>query len=293
MHGGIISTLCWCSLSKLRHPNIVQLIGVHYTKETQLPMMVMELLPMSLSQCLERHKQIPGFLKTSILRDVSLGLLYLHSQTQPIIHRDLTANNVLLTSAMSAKLADLGVARIVNLNPAQLTTHMTIAPGAPAYMPPEALCDSPLYNEQLDVFSFGNLILHVHTHQWPIPSTIFTTDPRNPGKVIPRTEVQRRQTYLDTMDEGPLKSLAEKCLQNLPDQRPESRILVVELESLHKSSPVPFSSVLDLTVEIMALKEQLIGRDAAISKLRKELEDVRAATTEESPSIIVVCNACV
>ena len=256
-------------------------------------MMVMELLPTSLSQCLERHKQIPSFLKSSILRDVSLGLLYLHSQTQPIIHRDLTANNVLLTSSMSAKLADLGVARIINLNPAQLTTHMTIAPGAPAYMPPEALSDSPQYNEKLDIFSFGNLILHVHTHRWPIPSTLFTTDPGNCSKTIPRTEIQRRQLYLDMMDESPLQSLAEKCLHNLPDQRPTSRAIVMELEDLCAHNPVPFSNVLDLTVENMALKEQLEGRDATIIKLRKKLEDVHAIVKAgESPSVVMVCSAC-
>ena len=199
--------------------------------------MVMELLPESLSQCLERHHQIPEYVKTSILYDVSLGLLYLHNQAPPLIHRDLTANNVLLTSNLSAKLADLGVARIVNLNPAQLTARMTQCPGTPAYMPPEALTDRPQYDEKLDVFSFGNLVLHVCTQQWPLPDPLLAYDPQSPGIPKPLTEVQRRQKYLEMFDKkNQLRALAERCLQNFPSQRPSTAKIVSDLDQIHHSN---------------------------------------------------------
>ena len=67
----------------------------------------MECLPMSLTNYLEQNKIILNHIKNSILLDVSHGLLYLHTQTPPIIHCDLTANNVLLTSDMKAKITDL------------------------------------------------------------------------------------------------------------------------------------------------------------------------------------------
>ena len=60
---------------------------------------------MSLTQCLDQYKMIPNYIKNSILLDVSLGLLYLHKQTPPIVHRDLTTNNVLLTSGLKAKIS--------------------------------------------------------------------------------------------------------------------------------------------------------------------------------------------
>ena len=63
-----------------------------------IPILIMECLPMSLINYLEQNKIIPNHIKNSILLDVSLGLLYLHTQTPHIIHCDLTANNVLLTS---------------------------------------------------------------------------------------------------------------------------------------------------------------------------------------------------
>ena len=296
------------SLSKLRHPNIVQLIGVHAIRGSKLPMMVMELLPGSLSDCLERHDQIPGYMKTSILYDVSLGLLYLHKQTPPLIHRDLTANNVLLTSNMSAKLADLGVAKIVNLNPAQLTARMTQCPGTPAYMPPEALSDRPQYNEKLDVFSFGNLILHVCNQQWPLPAPLLAYDPQNPGIPKPLTEVQRRQKYLDMVDqENPLKALAERCLQNFPSQRPSTANITSDLEQVHNTHASSAPNYLEMALEISSLKEKekrftdenaqlrqqnltltqaTREKDADIAQLRKEKSSLQAQIEEVSYYLI-------
>ena len=236
--------------------------------------MVMERLPESLSRCLQRHRRIPVYIKTSILYDVSLGLLFLHTQTPPLIHRDLTANNVLLTSNMSAKLADLGVARIVNLNPAQLSACMTQCPGTPAYMPPEALSNRPRYDEKLDVFSFGNLILHVCTHQWPLPAPLLAYNPLNPD--IPRTltELQRRQDYLDMIDiQNPLRALVQKCLQNFPVQRPWTANIVSELEQIRNSISTSPPEYLEMAIENLTLKERDRQLSDEITQLRQQIQE--------------------
>ena len=118
-------------LSQVRHPNIVQFLGVYFQQRVQAPILVMEFLPTNLTSCIEHYGILPKEISYSILHDVSLGLCYLHSQTPPIIHRDLASNNVLLTPNMTAKISDLGVARILQVS------HMTQAPGTPAYMPPD------------------------------------------------------------------------------------------------------------------------------------------------------------
>ena len=273
----------------LRHPNIVQLIGVHFIGGKRIPMMVMELLPGSLSQCLERQRQIPGPIKTSILYNVSLGLLYLHRRTPPLIHHDLSANNVLLTSNMSAKLAGLGMATIVNLNPAQPTAHLTHCPGNPAYMPPEAFSNRPDYDEKLDVFSFGVLILHVCTQQWPLPAPREVHDPQNPQVRKTLTERQRRQEYFNLIDEkNPLRALAEHCLQNIPIQRPSTANVTSELERIHNASTTCPPEFLEMATENLTLKQkesQLTVENTELTVKNAQLTDEVAQLTNENAQL--------
>ncbi len=117
-------------LSDLRHPNIIQFLGICFLETSETPILVMEYLPYCLDSLLgpkagaDRLK-LSLAMKLSALRDVALGLAYLHMHTPPIIHRDLTAKNILLTSALLAKIVDLGVARILNLQPGRLSVTMT------------------------------------------------------------------------------------------------------------------------------------------------------------------------
>ena len=146
-------------MSNLRHPNITQFMGVCFLPNCQLPVLLMERLDGSLDDLLETVPNIPLVLKCSMLEDVSRGLLYLHKHSPQIIHRDLTAKNVLLTSSLVAKITDFGNARIVNLQPGQLARTLSRLPGTLAYMPPEALSANARYGPSLDIFSFGHLAL--------------------------------------------------------------------------------------------------------------------------------------
>ena len=87
-------------LSQVRHPNIVQFLGVAFQQGLQAPILVMEFLPTNLTSCIEQHSILPKEISYSILYDVALGLHYLHSQSSVTIHRALSSNNVLLTSNM-------------------------------------------------------------------------------------------------------------------------------------------------------------------------------------------------
>ena len=146
-------------MSDLRHPNITLFLGVCFLPNCQLPVLLMERLDESLDDLLETVPNIPLALKRSMLEDISRGLLYLHKHTPQIIHRDLTAKNVLLTSYFVAKVTDFGNSRIVNLQPGQLARTLSRLPGTLVYMPPEALSASSRYGPSLDVFSFGHLAL--------------------------------------------------------------------------------------------------------------------------------------
>ena len=230
-------------LSTLRHPFIVQFLGVHIEGGTLTPLLVMEYLPTSLAACLKSKPRIPRYLQISMLHNVSLALSYLHGHSPPIVHRDLTANNVLLTLNMVAKVADLGVARCL-MDDSRMRTQLTQAPGTAAYMPPEALAPNPQYTSKIDSFAFGNLLVHLVSQQWPLPS-----EPTRlvRGKLVPVSEPERRQEHLDLVGkEHCLMPLAMQCLQNDPGLRPEAVEMAGILESLQSSNPVPTTSHLDL-----------------------------------------------
>ena len=150
-------------MSDLRHPNITQFLGVCFLPNCQLPVLLMERLDGSLDDLLETVPNIPLPLKRAVLEDVARGLLYLHKHTPQIVHRDLTAKNVLLTTSLMAKITDFGNSRIVNLQPGQLARTLSRLPGTLVYMPPEAFSASSRYGSSLDVFSFGHLALFTLT----------------------------------------------------------------------------------------------------------------------------------
>ena len=146
-------------MAEIRHPHIVQFLGLCFLEGSALPVLVMEQLDNSLDKLLETSPGLPFALKQSLLADVARGLLYLHTHKPPIVHRDLSARNVLLTSSLVAKISDLGNARIVNLQPGQLARTLTRVPGAQVYMPPESFDADSQYGPRLDIFSFGHLAL--------------------------------------------------------------------------------------------------------------------------------------
>ena len=146
-------------MSDLRHPNIALFLGVCFLADSTLPVLLIEKLDCSLDDLLENVANIPLALKRSMLEDVARGLLYLHKHN--IIHRDLTARNVLLTTSLVAKVTDFGNSRFVDLQPGELARTLSRLPGTLVYMPPEALEGSSRYGPSLDVFSFGHLALFV------------------------------------------------------------------------------------------------------------------------------------
>ena len=206
-------------LGKTRHPNIVQFLGVTFEEGSELPTIIMEFMHTTLSSCIDRYGVLPQEVSYSILGDVATALCYLHGNNPQIIHRDLTANNILLTRDMQAKISDLGVAKALGLTPARMT-QMTTCPGTPAYMPPEALEHNPTYATSIDSFSYGVTMVHLLSGKWPLPSSATVVDPLNPGRVTGRTEAQRRQEYLDDIGQDhPLMELILECLSNSPNHR--------------------------------------------------------------------------
>ena len=155
------------TMLQLSHPNIVQCKGVAFLPDkSPLPVLLMERLMISLRAYLldPNNSSLSVERKTSFLLDTARGLDYLHRHIPAIIHRDLTATNVILTSQLTAKITDFGNSRFVDLDPHATPVNLTLMPGTQEYMPPEAQGvsapgASQQYSPSLDIFSFGHLSL--------------------------------------------------------------------------------------------------------------------------------------
>ena len=228
--------------SKLCHPNIVSFKGVYFPDSNtlensfSLPVMVMELMDESLTRHVEKQV-IDMETKLTILHDVSCGLNYLHTyKPEPIIHRDLSPNNVLLVShrqKLIAKISDLGVAKAVKADSRATKSVLTKAPGTVDFMAPETLEENPQYSISMDIFSYAGIVLHVVNQEWPTPISQVRRDLKT-NVLTALSEAERRQKYLDKMSSpaAVLEPLVVASLNNDPDKRPAAAVLVKILEYL-------------------------------------------------------------
>ena len=127
-----------CELLKMvRHPNVVQYLGVVHDPVSHLPILLMELVDENLTDYLEHSDEpLPYHLQLSLWYDIALALTFLHSKG--IIHRDLSGNNVLLIAGKTAKVTDFGMSKLT-----ASMSRLTSCPGTPFYMSPEALRTPP------------------------------------------------------------------------------------------------------------------------------------------------------
>ena len=242
-------------LSRVRHPNIVQFLGVFFQEGVQAPILIMEFLPTSLTSCIGVYGILPKEISYSILHDVALGLCYLHSQDPAIIHRDLSSNNVLLAPNMMAKICDLGVARILNMTALQ-ASRMTGAPGTPAYMPPEVCVADPKYDTSIDEFSYGILMIHMFSGKWPEPQ-VGPSRTESDGRLIPITEAERRAVFLqDIGNDHPLMDLIKICISNDPGHRAHASEIVKRLAIMVLQFPTSYTNQLEMLQCIEKIQEQ-------------------------------------
>ncbi|XP_073295403.1 probable serine/threonine-protein kinase PBL3 isoform X2 [Primulina huaijiensis] len=156
-------------LGRLRHPNLVKLIG--YSLEGEDRILVYEFMP---GGSLENHlfkKNAPPLSWATRIRvaaDAARGLCFLHDSESPVIYRDFKTSNILLDSEFHAKISDFGLAKS---GPTGFNTHVTTQ-----VMGTEGYCD-PKYRTtgkltvKCDVYSFGVVLLELLTGRHAIDET--------------------------------------------------------------------------------------------------------------------------
>ena len=147
------------TMAQLHHPNLLQFIGAVLDHPSGSPMIITEIMDISLRGAYEKKQlsPVPVSICLSIMRDVAVGLNYLHCLPDPIIHHDVSSANVLLESKgpkkWKTKISDFGSAKFAR-------SAVTKAPGATVYSAPEALQSVTIVNKKkqttkMDIFSYG------------------------------------------------------------------------------------------------------------------------------------------
>ncbi|KAJ8747410.1 hypothetical protein K2173_013014 [Erythroxylum novogranatense] len=147
------------ALTEIRHRNIVKLHG--FCSHPLHSFLVFEFLQRgSLAKILQNNetaRELDWDKRLNVIQGVSRALYYLHHEcTPPIVHRDLSANNILLDSDYEAHVSDFGTAKLLNRD----STNWTSLAGTYGYIAPELAYTNKI-TEKCDVYSFGVLALEV------------------------------------------------------------------------------------------------------------------------------------
>ncbi|KAF0905891.1 hypothetical protein E2562_008919 [Oryza meyeriana var. granulata] len=155
------------SIGRIRHRNIVQLLGYCRRKEELL--LVYDYMPNgSLDGCVHSKATSTTLCwskRIHIIKGIASALSYLHKDyEQIVIHRDVKASNVLLDSEMNGRLGDFGLSRLRDHGADAKTTYVV---GTMGYIAPE-LMHTGKATPLTDVFAFGVFLLEVTCGRRPI-----------------------------------------------------------------------------------------------------------------------------
>ncbi|KAH7404430.1 hypothetical protein KP509_15G025600 [Ceratopteris richardii] len=221
-------------LSRLHHPHLVMLIGACPDK----PCLIYEYMANgSLEErlyCQGGTPPLPWFTRFRICHEVASAHLFLHSRTQPIIHRDLKLRNVLLDHGFVSKITDIRVSDFVPINNAANATIVSdiMFTETLAFMDPHHL-RTGIVSCEADVYSLGILILQLLTGRPPL------------GIAYVVEEALEREQFYEMLDQSAgewpfaeakaVASLGLRCMEPKPKDRPklESGVLPV-LESVRR-----------------------------------------------------------
>nr|GMD95453.1 lysM domain receptor-like kinase 3 [Ipomoea batatas] len=130
-------------LCKIHHINVVELLG-YATGDDHLCLVYEYIINGSLSDhlhnpLLKGRPPLCWTARVQIALDAGRGIEYIHDLTKhQYVHRDIKTSNILLDQSLRAKVADFGLARLVDrINEDDDDWIATRLVGTPGYLPPE------------------------------------------------------------------------------------------------------------------------------------------------------------
>ena len=202
------------TLAALSHPNIVKVYD--FGKVDDRFYLLMEFVDGLTLRQLSRARKLSPAEVVGIVPKICDALQYAHDQG--VIHRDVKPENILLDKTGQVKIADFGIAKMLNL-PGNLTlTGSMDVVGTPLYMAPEQIENPQIVDSRADIYSLGVVFYEMLTGELPLgkfqpPSQKLETDPRLDEVVIHALEKEPDRRYQQV---GQMKTDVEKIAQTMP-----------------------------------------------------------------------------
>ncbi|KAH7297940.1 hypothetical protein KP509_25G019800 [Ceratopteris richardii] len=163
-----------------------------------------------------KHKRISRKAFKCWGRQILQGLVHLHMQEPPIIHRDLKCENIFVKcrSNVALKIGDFGSATYLDE-----THHMHTLVGTPEFMAPEMFQED--YNELVDIYSFGMCMLELLTRECPY------SECKSLGQIYKKVINGEKPLALNKVTDMQALNLIKRCL--LPaGRRPSATELLAD-----------------------------------------------------------------
>ncbi|KAK1381310.1 putative leucine-rich repeat receptor-like protein kinase [Heracleum sosnowskyi] len=146
-------------LSNIRHKNIVKLYG--FCLHNRCMFLIYEYMEKGSLFCALRDDahavELDWSKRVNIVKGIAHALSYLHNDcSPPIVHRDISSNNILLNSHLEGFVADFGASRLLDPD----LSNQTMVAGTYGYIAPE-LAYTMVVTEKCDVYSFGVVALEI------------------------------------------------------------------------------------------------------------------------------------
>jgi serine/threonine-protein kinase len=216
------------AIARLRHPHVVQIYD--FGDHDGLPFYAMELLEGgSLSDRLAQGPLEPHA-AAALVQTLAEAVAYAHQEN--VVHRDLKPGNILLTEASEPKIADFGLAKLLDSDDGH--TRSEVAMGTPSYMAPEqAAGRSASVGPAADVYALGAILYQTLTSQPPFRGADRAETLRLVREQEPVPPSQQRREVPRV-----LEAICLKCLKKDPARRYESAaVLADELGRWRRGEP--------------------------------------------------------
>uniref|UniRef100_A0A8C5X7Y5 non-specific serine/threonine protein kinase n=1 Tax=Malurus cyaneus samueli TaxID=2593467 RepID=A0A8C5X7Y5_9PASS len=203
-------------LKGLQHPNIVRFYDFWEScaKGKRCIVLVTELMTSgTLKTYLKRFKVMKPKVLRSWCRQILKGLLFLHTRTPPIIHRDLKCDNIFITGPTgSVKIGDLGLATLKRASFAKSVI------GTPEFMAPEMYEEH--YDESVDVYAFGMCMLEMATSEYPY------SECQNAAQIYRKVTCGIKPASFEKVTDPEIKEIIGECICKNKEERYEIKDLL-------------------------------------------------------------------